>query len=370
MRSEVKIQKYAIAVATSLALTAMAAGNSRAIETVAQFTKHRPGNPAITSDGRILVSMHPLDKPEFKVLEVMKNGGTKPFPNEKVARDELKAVIGIRAAANGIVWILDMGAAASGPKLIGWDTKKNELAKTIPIPASVTRSNSFLQDFALDQKRNLAYIADMTRGDMVGASNPAIVIVDLTSGSARRVLENHPTFSAEALPIVIDGKPLSVKTPNGKRATISLGLNPITIDPRHDWVYWGTINGRSIHRVRSADLANPDLPEKALSVRIEHYGAKAPSDGISVDSAGNVYISDIANNAIGVTKRGGSYEVLIKDDRRLSWPDGFAFGPDGYLYVTVDQLHRHSTFNDGVEQGQPPYSLVRVRPLASSDIGR
>ncbi len=46
----------------------------------------------------------------------------------------------------------------------------------------------------------------------------------------------------------------------------------------------------------------------------ERYGEKALCDGIGIDVAGNVYVTDLENNAIGVTGPDGSYSVLVKDD--------------------------------------------------------
>jgi sugar lactone lactonase YvrE len=80
---------------------------------------------------------------------------------------------------------------------------------------------------------------------------------------------------------------------------------------------------------------------------MERYGEKPPCDGISIDDAGNVYVTDVENNAVGVTSPDGSYRVLASDDGHLSWPDGFSFGPDGHLYVAVSQLHRSAVFNAG-----------------------
>ncbi len=40
------------------------------IEVVATFTETRPGNVAIFPDGRIFISMQPLDNPMYRVIEL------------------------------------------------------------------------------------------------------------------------------------------------------------------------------------------------------------------------------------------------------------------------------------------------------------
>lgn len=335
------------------------------LEVVAELP-FRPGNPAVTPDGRLLFSLHPLDEPEFKVME-WRDGRAIPFPNPEVSRG-LAAVIGLRAGADGIVWTLDMGAPGRAPKFLGWDTRADALHREVPLPGDVLRTNSFLQDFALDQERGIAFVADMTRGDLTGPSDPAIVAVDLGAGAARRLLGGHPSVAPEDVPMVAEGRTASARGPDGRPMELRLGLNPITISPDHAWVYWGPMNGNGLYRARAADLADPNLSAATLASRVERYREKRTSDGITVDGAGNVYVTDVGANAIGVAAADG-YRILVQDPR-LIWPDGFAFGPDGWLYATVDQLNRHAALNGGTEGGRPPYLIVRTRPLAPGAVGR
>lgn len=354
------------AIPTTLLARALHA-QTAAIEIVAELDR-RPGNPSVTPDGRLLFSQHPLDAPEFKVMEWVPGQGARPFPNAAWSRDRLTAVIGLRTGADGIAWMLDMGGGGQPAKLVGWDTRADRLHREIALPAAALRPNSFLQDFALDQARGRAFIADMTRGDLVGESRPAIVVVDLQSGAVRRVLEGHASFAPEGR-VTIDGATLATRAPDGRETELELGLNPITIDPANAWVYYGAVNGRGLWRIPAEALADAALPAAALAARIERYGEKRSSDGISVDSAGNVYVTDVENHAIGVATPAG-YRILVQDPVRLRWPDGLAFGPDGWLYATVNQLNLHPAVNRGQEGGRPPYLIVRMRGLAPSAVGR
>jgi sugar lactone lactonase YvrE len=170
----------------------------------------------------------------------------------------------------------------------------------------------------------------MTRGDLFGDSDPAIVVVDLRTGAVRRTLERHPSLAPEDIVVAIDGHLLQGTNAAGEAEEPRFGLNPIAIDPASEWVYYGAFSGTSVYRVRAADLADPTLAPALLSERVERYGDKVPSDGIGVDGGGNVYVTDLGRNAIGVTEPGGAYRILIQDDR-LSWPDGMALGPDGFF---------------------------------------
>ncbi|MGB3365390.1 MAG: L-dopachrome tautomerase-related protein, partial [Thermodesulfobacteriota bacterium] len=216
-------------------------------EIVAEFDG-RPGNPAVTPDNRIIVSMQPIDAPEIKVVEVLSDGTTKPFPNQAWASAPgadgvgMTAVIGVVADTNGIVWMLDMGGKGNSPKLLGWDTKTDTLYKSIDFPDEVSLQNSFHQDVAIDTERNMAYVADMTRGDLLGDSSPAILVINIETEEVRRVLNGDKHFVPGADPVVINGNTFSTKVESGEVVPIFLGLNPITIDPANEWVYFGSIN--------------------------------------------------------------------------------------------------------------------------------
>ncbi len=350
------------------------------LEIVAQL-QGPPGNLAVTPDGRLIVSMHPFGSPKQRVLEIGSDGQTKPFPNERWSEapdpsgkteEGIQAIIGIECDRDGVVWMLDMGSSdpAVAPKLVAWDTKANSLKRTIPIPPPVAQPESFMQDFAVDLTHHAVFIADTGRGDLIGQSNPAIIVVDLQTGASRRRLSGHGFLQPEDVPIVIEGKPIRVTNASGDVSEPRLGLNPITIDPHDEWVYFGSMHGTQIFRVRALDLIHPALDDDQLARVVEKYGPKGVSDGISIDSAGNIYVTDLNNMAIGVlTAADRAYRLLVEDPRLL-WPDGLSYGADGQFYVTVNQLHRFPMLNAGKDESKPPFLIVRFKPLAASAMGR
>lgn len=345
------------------------------LEVVARLEKTPPGNIAITPQGRVFLSLHPFGAPSFAVVELLPGGTTRPYPSETWARAPgadgmgLQTVIGLESDKHGVLWLLDHGkGAGEGAKLVAWDTQGERLVRTYPLKAAAV-ANSFIQDLVVDPDRGVAVIADMGRGDLIGENMPGFIVVDLKSGEARRVLQGHPSLNAEEVPMVVDGRTITITNPQGQPVEPRLGLNPITLDPANEWVYFGAMNSRMLWRVPLKDLADPALSAEALGNRVQKYGQKAVSDGISIDSAGNVYVTDLGANAIGVTAADGSYRLVVKD-ALLSWPDGLSYGPDGYFYVTVNQLHRHAVLNGGQAATQPPFLVVRFRALAPSTVGR
>jgi hypothetical protein len=351
------------------------------LEVVAQLPAP-PGNIAVTPDNRLIVSMHPFGAPKMRVLEVLRDSTTKAFPSEEWSGPPrpdgigIAAIIGIECDRTGAVWMLDAGSSANGkdqplvvPKLVAWDTRTNALARVIHLPPPACAPNSFMQDFAVDLTHQAVFIADTGRGDLLGDSTPAIVVVDLRTGLAKRRLQGNASLQPENVPIVIDGRAVSAAGSNGAASEPRLGLNPITIDPRDEWVFFGSMNGTALYRVRTLDLIHPALSDEQLGNLVEKYGPKGVSDGISVDSAGNLYVTDLNNKAIGVLGADRAYRLYLEDPRLL-WPDGLSCGPDGFFYLTVNQLHRHAILNGGKSEAAPPFLIMRFKPIAPSDVGR
>ncbi|TBR42549.1 hypothetical protein CBF23_007105 [Marinomonas agarivorans] len=351
-------------------LTSFLLGNvvkAAELETYAKFDKSLPpGNLAIGPDGRMFMSVHEFYGPELRIVEVMPNGSTKPYPTKRWARapegdgDGLNGVLGLRVDKEGILWMLDGQTKTHAGRLVGWDTKTERLHAIHYVGQPVARSSSFLNDLAVDREHEAIYIADTGDG-----ANSALIVVDLDSGRARRVLEGSRFTVPESIPMVIDGREIKL---GGQPARI--GVNPITLDATNTWLYFAPMSGTSLYRIRTTDLLDESLSDEALAQRVQRYGDKPISDGSTIDTAGNVYITAMTDNAIGVTRADGEYEVLFQSDTTLAWSDGFAVGADGYIYATVNELHRSPVLNGGKDESKGEYRIVRFAPLAPAVNGR
>ena len=338
------------------------------LEVVAEFpAEHPPGNIAITPEGRIIMSQHQFYGAPLRVVEVLEDGSVVPFPNEVWSSEPnengvgLNTVLGLRGDREGIVWLLDRSAGEGQPgKLVGWNTNDDELDRVIYLPRPIIAETPFLNDLAVDLEHNAIYITDTA-----GGNDSALIVVDLYTGFSRRVLEGDVSTRPEDIPLIVDERVISV---GGQPARI--GANPITIDPDNQWVYYAPMSGRSLYRVATEDLLDESLSAKELSSRVERYGDKPICDGITVDGAGNVYITSITDNAIGVVDETGEYRTLYQDDELLSWTDGMAFSSDDYVYVTVSQLQNSPVLNNGENDFQPPFYIVRFPALATGEVGR
>lgn len=331
-----------------------------------------PGNVAVGPDGRIFMSLHPFYNPTYRVVEVQKDGSLTPYPNAWLARGEewkglkMDSILGLRVDKTGVLWLLDNGLRSkTTPQLIGWDTRRNRLHKTIPLPAPVSVASSFLNDLAVDPERGMAYIADPAQGN-----EAALIVVNLRNGLARRVLQGAREVAAEpGVSMSIHGQEVGMGSGETWKPA-AVGINPITLDHEGKWLYFGPMNGTTLYRVETRFLRDMSLDDAQLDPHVEYYGKRPVSDGATVDSAGNVYITDVTHDSIGYVSAKGKYERILTDPEKLSWPDSLAVGPDGYIYGVSNQLHRSPPLNRGTNTATPPHYLFRFKPLAPAIVGR
>ncbi|MDZ8223775.1 MULTISPECIES: L-dopachrome tautomerase-related protein [unclassified Nostoc] len=319
-----------------------------------------PGNITVTPEGRIILSLHQFYNPEIKVAELTKDDII-PFPkSSKVKNITFDTVLGIKSDANGTIWMLDNGnQSKSVPKLVAWDTHKNELARVIYLPPPITLDSSFVNDLAVDLTRNVVYISDPADGNKA-----ALIRVDLKTGLACRILQGHQSVVPDDIDLVVDGIPVQIKQPNGTLIRPHLGVNGIVLDTCNEWLYFCPMHGTSMYRVQSADLSNPDLSEAELGSKIERYSQKPICDGITIDQENNIYLGDLANNAIGVITPDRCYQILVTD-QKLSWIDSLTLGSDGCIYLDCNQLHRSAPLNAGENTSMPPYYIFRLKSFTS-----
>ena len=328
-------------------------------------------NGAFASDGALVASLHPIFRRPLKLMTVRPGAPGRPWPD--AAFQAMRAgglffdqVQGLRTDSRGVIWVVDMGGKLTPlPRLIAWDSRSNRLQRIITLPRSVSPRGAQPQDLAIDERRGLIYLADEAAGQGQDGSNGALIVVDLKTGGARRVLQGVPGTAAEKIDIVVDGRPMRMTDPKtGKATPMRSGADGIALDAAGEWLHFGPLNGHSTYRVRTADLGDLKLSERELEKRVERYADRPNAGGYLMDRAGNLYLTEIEHRAVGVidpqTRR---YRRVVESPDML-WPDGLTAGPDGMVYVVTSKLPTAAAFNGGADRAKPPWPVFRFRPLA------
>lgn len=326
-----------------------------ALEVVADLPTP-PGNIAVSREGRIFISVHPEAHPDLKVVELVK-GQMQPFPNAAYqdGRDEhaFNNVLGIRLDAQNRLWTLDNGThGLQPPRLLAFDIGSGKLVHDHTFDKAVAGLGSHLNDLQISPDGRYVYIADAS----FFAKTPALVTYDTQQRIARRVLENHASVTAEHYTAVVQGRRMEVL---GLLA-IRPGVDSIALDAAGEWLYYAPITNLNLSRIRTRDLQDEKLSAEELAKRVEIYAPKTMADGITMDIAGNVYLSDLEHSAIIRLRTDKKMETLVQTPR-LRWPDGFSFGADGWLYITCSSLQHVIGKPPSSVPEHAPYQVFRIK---------
>ncbi|XP_064601268.1 protein yellow-like [Liolophura sinensis] len=249
----------------------------------------------------------------------------------------------------GLMWAVDVGRSAifkpsatrnSCPgKLVVYDleTKREVLRYTFP-PNVVIRNSSFLNDLVLDYVDGAVaylYITDSLK--------PAIVVFDVRGRQSYRFEDPESMAPRESLPVDIDGTPFDPK----------LGINGIAMSSDFRYVYFSSINGLNLHQVPTSVLRNP---ASKISSAIRVVGVRPSQCDGMVYGQDNLYYGGLNDstimrwnvaNDIKSTPSGSEGEVtlntvctLLKDTKKVNWPDTMAIDEEGYLWVTTADAGR------------------------------
>ena len=329
---------------------APAPGGAAQLQLVASF-EHQVTGVTVSTDGRIFVNFPRwTEDAPISVAEVTRDGQIKPYPddawnswrnarkNQMSAGDHFVCVQSVVADARGNLWIVDPAAPATapvvpgGPKLVRIDLKANKVVQVIPFDEKVAPQGSYLNDVRFAPDGRHAYLTD------AGAKG-ALVVVDLKTGKARRVLDGDPSTQPEKDVVVkSDGKPL--RRPDGRG--VEFAADSLALSPDGRTLYWKALTGRTLYRIATDALKNPRLSEKDLRTRVEHVAETEPTDGLWLTGRGRLYLSAIEQDAVKV--RDGDRITTLVQDKRLRWPDTFSEGPDGTIYVTSSRIQDMSWF--------------------------
>jgi DNA-binding beta-propeller fold protein YncE len=198
-RAEPRILFVPIQFAIAIFLMNAAIAPAEELREVASFPDKQVTHVGVsTKSGRIFVNFV--------------NGQPKAFPNDEwnkagPAGSHFICVQSVVVDDQDNLWVLDPAApkmqeiVKGGPKLVKIDLGTNQVVQTIPFGKDVAPKKSYLNDVRIDTRTNTAFITESAKG--------AIIVVDIKSGKARRLLDGHPSRQPEKDgKLIVDGKAL------------------------------------------------------------------------------------------------------------------------------------------------------------------
>jgi len=213
-------------------------------------------------DGRLIIGYHPFYAPKVQVaLLNVDRKSTTPYPSLewqscKNADGTWKSdfdhcldwVLGLHTDANGILWLLDSAKTtdkAAGrpvglvPKLVGWNTRFNRLERVIRITGDATLPESQHNDFVVDHVHHVIVDADEAIGENSNGfgDKAALVVIDLATGTSRRLLQGHVSVLPVKDPIRWDQG-----TATAGSFKLGVGVDGIALDKKCEWLYFAPLN--------------------------------------------------------------------------------------------------------------------------------
>jgi sugar lactone lactonase YvrE len=239
---------------------------------------------------------------------------------------------------------------------MAFDIRTGEVLHEHDFPSDTAGFGSFLNDFQVTSSGDTIFIADTGAPVPLIGGDPAIVVYNVKTKTARRVLEDHESVRATDKTLRVGAEDFSLMG-----MSLKIAVDSIALDRENQWLYYGAVNGEKLYRIRAEDLTDQTLSPERLASRIEVFADKTMSDGITTDLTGNIYLSDMENSAVHIIGQDRRLKTLIKDPA-FRWPDGFSFGPDGWLYFTCSDLMNVVGKSASHIREHAPYRIFRFKP--------
>ncbi|MFG1707808.1 SMP-30/gluconolactonase/LRE family protein [Nonomuraea sp. M3C6] len=352
-----------LVLATLLSLTGAAAPSvdTSAPRLVTAFRLKQVSNAVTTTpDGRTFIGFpHMQGESGMSVAEAGAGHTLRPYPDAawndwstgKNAGQAFVRVNALRIGPDGDLWVVDTGVPGfgkplvpGGSKVVVIDVHTDKVRRVYPL-GGVSNATSYINDIRFHGRR--AYITD--------AGKPgALIVLDLDTGAARRVLDDDPSTTARRA-IRAEGKTLI--GPDGKQVVIN--ANQLEVSPDGAYLYFQPLSG-PLYRVRTRWLDDQALSPRQLSGRVERWVDTPSTGGTAIDADGNIYLSDVDNLRILKISPERHITTVIQDGRLL-WPDALWIDNSGYLWIPIAQNNRIAQFQGGRSRVVLPAHIYKLK---------
>jgi hypothetical protein len=152
-----------------------------------------------------------------------------------------------RIGPDGQLWVVDVGSPSfgapvilpEGPKLVAINLTTNEVSRIYPM-GNVTMAQSLLDDVRFNPESGKAYLTD--------AGVPALIVLDIASGEARRVLEDDVSTRGN-MPVSAEGH--LVRGAGGE--FLYAYADQLEVSPDAMWLYYQSCDG-GMYRIETKHL--------------------------------------------------------------------------------------------------------------------
>lgn len=283
------------------------------------------------SNNRVFVNFPRWRKDiKFSVAEVDKNKNFTAYPNEqwnswKVGQpvtDSIFVAVQSVVASNDLLYVVDtrnplFHGVIDEPIVYVFDLNTNQLVRTYKLSKEAFHKDSYINDIRIDNQNDYAYCTD--------SGNSGLVIINLKTGKAKRVLDEHASTQSEQAFLTI----------NGKKWNNSVHSDGIALDTKNGLLYYHALTGYNLYAIPVETLINGS--EEAIENSVQLIAKTSAPDGMIVHND-MLYYADLEHHKImQMDLRTKVISTLIEGDK-VKWADTFSV-EDGFLFYTNSRIH-------------------------------
>jgi sugar lactone lactonase YvrE len=288
-----------------------------------------------------------------------RDGKPAPYPDAawngwRAGADNAHAFVNVNAIhldGRGSLWVVDTGSPEfggdplpGGAKAVQIDLASNRVVRTIFFGAEVALPGSYVDDIRFNGRH--AYLTD--------AGKPGLIVVDLETGKARRVLENHPSVVApRERPINVAGTVVR----GGDGQPLVVNVDPFELAGDGQTLYYGPLTG-PWSQVPTRLLDDPATPAATLAAAVKPWADLPPIGGSVLDADGNLYYTELRTSSLVRRAPDGRLTTVVSDPR-LHWVDAPAIA-NSRIWLPVPQMDRVPVFNGSVSKVAQPVTLFSI----------
>jgi sugar lactone lactonase YvrE len=287
---------------------------------------------AVSQEARVFVNYPRWSTIPYSVCELIDSQLVK-YPNDEwnmwtgstPPENHFVCVQSVYIDDEDFLWVLDPASIGGnvvegGAKLIKVDLETDSVIQIIYFDNSITSGESYLNDVRIDTERGFAYITDSGKG--------AIIVVNLTNGTSRRLLDHHYSTKAE----------FSTLSINGQTINFEIHSDGLALDSVRNFLYYKALTGNSLYKIETEILRDTNLTNIQVESAVEFVIETLPCDAIEFHPDGKLFFTAIEENAIYYLTPSLDFTVALTDNR-LKWPDSFSITPNGEIYVTTSRIY-------------------------------
>jgi sugar lactone lactonase YvrE len=317
---------------------------------------------ATTHDGRVFVSYPQADGPGMQVAELTPDGTPHPYPdaawNQSSPESDIAHafvhVNAVRIGPDGNLWVVDAGAPGIGKpavpgaaRVFRIDVQSGHIMRIYDL-AKASKFLGYIDDIRFHGRN--AYLSD--------AGAAGLIVLDLPTGAARRVLDGHPS-TVDSRSMRADGRVLI----NEKGVEVRIHADQLEVSPDGAWLYYQAASG-PLYRIGTQWLDDPRYSEEQVARHVEPWLDTPTTGGTAIDANGNLYLSDTDQRRIlRITPRRELSTVV--EDSRLIGSDAMWIDTEGFLWIPATQQNLTPGFNHGQMAVNFPVWIYKLQVHAS-----